>query len=193
MISTSRFSVCGEDLIDLAFMLEGSASLNQWGENNFGKIVKVTKKVVNFWNRTQSRIGLVLYSTIAELKVNFTNSAVERNEALDNLPYPSAWTVTGNALKFINESLLIDSRSNVRRVLVAFTDGTSTDAVKHYSKALRDDLNVTIIVVAIGDWYDIEQIKSVASDPHSKTLLQTGFDKLGSLTWRLHEMICEGK
>ena len=179
-------------MIDLVFMLEGSASLNQWGESNFEKIVNVTKHVVNFWNRTQSRIGLVLYSTTAELKINFTHSEIERNEILDNLPYPSAWTVTGNALKFVNESLLVDSRSNARRVLVVFTDGTSTDAVKDYSKEIRDNLNVTIIVVALGDWYDIKQVESIASQPHSKHLLQAKFDELQSLNWRLHEMICEG-
>ena len=186
------FSACNEDMVDLAFTLEGSSSLNQWGENNFGKIVNVTKRIVNWWNRTQTRVGLVLYATDAEIKINFTNSAIERNEALDNLPYPSAWTVTGNALKVINESLFVHSRPNARLVLVLFTDGTSNDAVDHYSEALRDDFNVTIIVVALGDWYDIKQVKSIASHPHSKTVLETRFREMESLSWRLHEMICEG-
>lgn len=173
-------------------MLEGSASLNQWGENNFEKIVNVTRRVVNSWNRTLSRIGLVLYATTAELKIKFTNSAAERKAILESLPYPSGWTVSGNALNFVNQSLSQDIRPNARRVLVVFTDGTSTDAVERYSKTLRDDLNMTIIVVALGYWFDMKQVRHMASEPHSKHLLQVRFDDLDGLSWRIHEMICEG-
>ena len=54
-------------------------------------------------------------------------------------------------------------------------------------------MNVTIIVVALGDWYDIGQIESAASYPHSNTILLTTSVQVVQISWKVHEMICEGK
>lgn len=172
-------------------MIEGSASLNQWGENNFQKIVNIKGDVAKYFNHSQSNIGIVLYATKAEVKANFSFTPVQVDDVLDNLVYPSGWTRLGQGLNFTREELFVDSRANAHRVLVVFTDGTSIDSVFTASKLLRD-MNVAIIAVALGDWYDLKQVKGIASDPDQRTTLLARYDGLDSLALRLHEMICEG-
>ena len=172
-------------------MIEGSSSLNQWGENNFEKIVNAVQNVAKYFNDSQSAIGIVLYATEAELKANFSFSPMETDDVLENLIYPSGWTRIGKGLNFSREELFVNSRATAHRVLVVITDGTSIEDVLVPSDLLRE-MNVTILAVALGDWYDRNQVNEMASDPDSRTSLRTTYDELGSLTWRLHEMICEG-
>ena len=173
-------------------MIEGSSSLNQWGENNFEKIVNAVENLTKYFNDSQSNIGIVLYATEAELKANFSFSLSQTDDVLENLIYPSGWTRIGKGLNFTREELFINnSRATAHRVLVVITDGTSIESVLVPSDLLRE-INVTILAVALGDWYDVKQINDIASDPDSKTSLLVTYDELGDLTWRLHEMICEG-
>lgn len=172
-------------------MIEGSSSLNQWGESNFEKIINAVQNVAKYFNDSQSDIAIVLYATEAELKGNFSFTPAQTDDVLENLIYPSGWTRIGKGLNFTREELFVNSRATAHRVLVVITDGTSIDDVLVPSDLLRE-MNVTILAVALGDWYDINQVYEIASDPDSKTSLVSTHDELGSLTWRLHEMICEG-
>ena len=172
-------------------MIEGSSSLNQWGESNFEKIVNAVQNVAKYFSDSQSDLAIVLYATEAELKGNFSFTRVQTDDVLENLIYPSGWTRIGKGLNFTREELFVNSRATAHRVLVVITDGTSIEDVLVPSDLLRE-MNVTIIAVALGDWYDINQVYEIASDPDSKTSLLSTYDELGGLTWRLHEMICEG-
>ena len=173
-------------------MIEGSSSLNQWGENNFQKVVNAVEILTKNFNDSQSNVGIVLYATEAELKANFSFSSSQTVDVLENLIYPSGWTRIGKGLNFTREELFNNSRTTAHRVLVVITDGTSIESVLVPSDLLRQ-MNVTILAVGLGDWYDAKQINHIASDPDSKTSLFTTYDELGSLTWRLHEMVCQGK
>ena len=172
-------------------MIEGSSSLNQWGESNFEKIVNAVQNVAKYFSDSQSDLAIVLYATEAELKGNFSFTQGQTDDVLENLIYPSGWTRIGKGLNFTREELFVNSRATAHRVLVVITDGTSIEDVLVPSDLLRE-MNVTILAVALGDWYDINQVHEIASDPDSKTSLLSTYDELGHLTWRLHEMICEG-
>ena len=172
-------------------MIEGSFSLNQWGENNFEKVVNATKQIVNYFPDSQSKIGIVLYATEAEVKANFSFTRNQVNGALANLSYPSGWTRIGTGLNVTREQLFVHSRSDAHRVLVCFTDGTSNNAVSIPSNLLRS-MNVTIIVIALGEWYDINQVQRMASIPHAKTTFLTTFNELEDRRWKIRDMICEG-
>ena len=184
-------SACSENKIDLAIMVEGSSSLNQWGQNNFEKIVNATKQIINYFTDPMSKVGIVLYATKAEVKANFSFTQNQANAVLSNLSYPSGWTRIGRGLNVTREQLFVGSRTNVHRVLVVFAEGTSNDAVSVASRLLRG-MNVTIIVIALGDWYDVKQVQRMASDPHAETTFLTKFDELDSVGWKIQEMICRG-
>lgn len=173
-------------------MIEGSSSLNQWGENNFQKVVNTTRQVVSYFTDPQTKLGFVLYATTAEVKANLSRlSRDETNGILSNLSYPAGWTRIGTALNVTREQLFVNSRSNVHRVLVVITDGTSNNAVSVASDLLHD-INITIIVVAFGDWYDSRQVQRMASDPDAETTLIARFDDFENVGRKMHEMICRG-
>ena len=185
------FSVCREDAVDIVIMIDGSSSINFWGENNFALIVNATGEVMNKFTSPRSRIGLVLFTSEAELKINLNSTHVQRYEAINRLsPLPGA-RMMGKALNFTRELLFEDSRINALRVLVVLAHGTSNDDVLVPAKLLHG-MNVTVLVVALGDWFDIKQVEEIASDPESKFLLKAKVSELESFIWRVEEMICEG-
>lgn len=181
------FAVFKETMIDLVFMIDGSSSLHQ-----IVKIINVVKFILNYLPDPNTRVGVVLYSSEASTMSYFNSSRNQTIQALHNFSSLPAGTLIGKSLNYTRQHIFTDSRPNVHRVLVIFTDSASSDAVSVASKLLHD-MNVTILVVALGDWYDIGQVESAASHPHSNTILLTTYVQLVNISWQVHEMICEGK
>ena len=174
-------------------MIDGSASLNQWGENNYQKIINATRSIISLFNdNNQPKFGIVLYATTADVRADFSFTRSQVDAVLANMSYPSGWTRIGTGLNTTREDLFTGGRQNTRSILVVFTDGTSVDGVSVASQLLHDT-NVTIIVIGLGEWYDINQVQRMASDPHAETILLTTPNKLQEVEWRIHEMICKGK
>lgn len=180
-------AVFQEAMIDLVFVIDGSASFHQ-----IEKVVNVVKFILSYLPDLNTNVGVVLYTSEATTLSYFNYT---RNQTLDTLHNFISLTVgklIGNSLNYTRQHFFKNSRPNVHRVLVLFTHSTSNDAVSVASKLLHD-MNVTIIVVALGDWYDIGQIESAASYPHSNTILLTTYVQVVQISWKVHEMICEGK
>ena len=174
-------------------MIDGSASLNQWGENNYQKIINATRSIISlFSGNNQPKLGIVVYATTADIRADFSLTLSQVDAVLANMSYPSGWTRIGRGLNATREDLFTGGRQNTHRILVVFTDGTSVDGVSIASQLLHDT-NVTIIVIGLGEWYDINQVQRMASDPHAETILLTTYNKLQGVEWRIHEMICKGK
>ena len=178
-------------MLDLVFMTDWSSSLNHWGNKNSEKIMNVLELVMSAFTRIHSRTAVVLYAGKSKLQVAFNATEMQRRHIRSNVSYPSGERMTGKALNFTREKLFTDRRINAHGVLVVISTGTSNDAVSVASKQLRD-MNVTILVVVLGDWYDKKQVYAIASSPHSRTILRTTFSELQRFSWRVHEMICEG-
>ena len=174
-------------------MIDGSASLNQWGENNYKKIINATRNIISlFSDNDQTKFGIVVYATTADVRADFSFTRSQVDAVLANMSYPSGWTRIGTGLNTTREDLFTGGRQNTHRILVVFTDGTSVDGVSVASQLLHDT-NVTIIVIGLGEWYDINQVQRMASDPQAETILLTTPNKLQGVEWRIHEMICKGK
>lgn len=174
-------------------MIDGSASLNQWGENNYKKIINATRNIISlFSDNDQTKFGIVVYATTADVRADFSFTRSQVGAVLANISYPSGWTRIGAGLNTTREDLFTGGRQNTHRILVVFTDGTSVDGVSVASQLLHDT-NVTIIVIGLGEWYDINQVQRMASDPHAETILLTTYNELQGVGWRIHEMICKGK
>ena len=174
-------------MVDLVFMIDGSSSFHQ-----VEKVVNIVKFVLSYLPDLNTNVGVVLYTSEATTLSYFNYT---RNQTLDTLHNFISLTVgklIGNSLNYTRQHFFKNSRPNVHRVLVLFTHSTSNDAVSVASKLLHN-MNVTIIVVALGDWYDIGQIESAASYPHSNTILLTTYVQVVQISWKVHEMICEGK
>lgn len=174
-------------MIDLVFMIDGSSSFHQ-----VEKIVNVVEIILSYLPDVNTSIGVVLYTSEATTLSYFNYTRNQTLDALHNFTSFMVGNLIGNSLNYTRQHLFKNSRPNVHRVLVLFTQSTSNDAVSVASKLLHD-MNVTIIVVALGDWYDIGQIESAASYPHSNTILLTTYVQVVQISWKVHEMICEGK
>lgn len=174
-------------------MIDGSASLNQWGESNYKKIINATRNIISlFSDNDQTKFGIVVYATTADVRADFSFTRSQVDAVLANISYPSGWTRIGAGLNTTREDLFTGGRQNTHSTLVVFTDGTSVDGVSVASQLLHDT-NVTIIVIGLGEWYDLNQVQRMASDPHAETILLTSYNKLQGVEWRIHEMICKGK
>ena len=174
-------------------MIDGSASLNQWGENNYKKIINATRNIISlFSDNDQTKFGIVVYETTADVRADFSFTRSKVDAVLANMSYPSGWRRIGTGLNTTREDLFTGGRQNTHRILVVFTDGTSVDGVSVASQLLHDT-NVTIIAIGLGEWYDINQVQRMASDPQAETILLTTPNKLQGVEWRIHEMICKGK
>lgn len=174
-------------------MIDGSASLNQWGESNYKKIINATRNIISlFSDNDQTKFGIVVYATTADVRADFSFTRRQVDAVLANISYPSGWTRIGAGLNTTREDLFTGGRQNTHSTLVVFTDGTSVDGVSVASQLLHDT-NVTIIVIGLGEWYDLNQVQRMASDPHAETILLTTYNKLQGVEWRIHEMICKGK
>lgn len=180
-------AVFQEAMIDLVFMIDGSASFHQ-----IEKVVNVVKFILSYLPDLNTNVGVVLYTSEATTLSYFNYTRNQTLDALHNFISLTDGKLIGNSLNYTRQHFFKNSRPNVHRVLVLFTHSTSNDAVSVASKLLHN-MNVTTIVVALGDWYDIGQIESAASYPHSNTILLTTYVQVVQISWKVHEMICEGK
>ena len=179
-------------MIDLVFLIDGSSIEPQTGSNISDQIVQVIKFTLSYLPSPNTRVGLVLYAADARAEGYFNYTRNQTSQALDVLPHLPQGTLIGKSLNYTRKHFFNNSRPNVHRVLVLFTDKTSNDVVSVASKLLRD-MNVTLIVVALGDWFDVTQVHNIASNPHSATILLTTYVQIVKVRWRVPEMICEGK
>ena len=184
-------TVFQETMIDLVFMIDDSTVQPQAHRNISNQIVQVIKSTLSYFPSQNTRVGLVLYAADTTTVGNFNATRNETNQALDLLPHLPEGTFTGKSLNYTREHFFNNSRANAHRVLVVFTDETSNDVVSVASKLLRD-MNVTIIVVALGNWFDVTQVNNMASLPRAATVLYTTPVEIMEIPCRVHEMIGEG-
>ena len=134
--------------------MDGSASVNFYGEDNFQLIKESMKSFVRSFNVSSSttRVGVIVYSTNSTVVFTLNQYSSERDveEAIENITYPSGGTYTGQALNdaanvlFSNETV----RGNVSKVLVVITDGVSTDDVTGPA-ALVNETGVTLTLLGL--------------------------------------------
>ena len=186
------FAVFKENMIDLVYLIDGSLSHHQIGDDYTGQIKKVINFTLDYLPNPNTRVGVVLYAASVTTASYFNFTRNQTHQALGSLQYLPPGLQLGQSLNYTGDAFFNSSRSNAHRILVVFTGGTSNDAVNVASNLLRE-MNVTIIVVALGGWYDVTQVNSIASYPHSSTTLLTTHVEIVRLRWRVHEMICEGE
>ena len=107
--------------VDLAFLIDGSGSIEHYGRGNFKRCLRFVQRIVskfNFNNR-QTRVGVVVYSSRPRLIFSFKRY---RNKwsilnAIKRIRYPRGGTRTGYAMKYCNSRLFRYARRGVRKVI----------------------------------------------------------------------------
>ena len=120
MSCSVSFLVCRRRL-DLAFLVDGSGSIESYGRGNFRRCLKFVKEVVASFHISprQTRVGIVLFSSRAYLVFDFRRYRDKRSVlyAIDRIRYPRGGTYIGRALRFARQRLFT-TRSKARKVSV---------------------------------------------------------------------------
>ena len=187
---------CSYNEIELGFIVDGSSSVQAYGENNFQMMKNFTKSLILSFDVSSgaTRVGFIVYSTnlTVAFKLDQYSSYDEVEEAIDNVSYPGGGTYTGKALDEAANNLYDDTvvRRNVTKVLVVMTDGVSTDAVTQPA-ALLDDSGVLVYVVAIGQNVDHSQLTEMANGK-TEHVFAAEFHSLGIVINDIRGAICGG-
>ena len=183
--------------VDLGFLIDGSGSIEFYGQGNFKRCLDFVKKMVAVFNigKNKSHVGVVTFSSNPELQFNFNKyyDMGSINLAIDSITYPNQSTLTGKALTFTKSELFTKSaRAGTPHLLIVMTDGASSDPVSQPAKSLRDS-GVTIYSIGIGKNFELQQLQEMASDPDSDHVFTADFTQLDSLVGRIKQRACKGR
>ncbi|ELU16324.1 hypothetical protein CAPTEDRAFT_192434 [Capitella teleta] len=201
------------DQVDLVMVLDVSGSI---GESAFNLAIQFVLSIIDDFDIDGGRIqlGLVLFGDqeYLEFHLNTYSSKADLRDAVLRSFYHRGTTNTEAALRYLTQSMFTSQngdRDNVPNVAVIFTDGGSNNqqdtllvCCKNFKMGMSklDSLQaaydaktsgVHLITVALGNWVDQEELKRIASFPHSKNKIDVeNYDSLPLIRQVLVDLIC---
>jgi len=177
--------------IDLAFLVDGSGSIEQYGRGNFRRCLNFVKRIASSFHISarHTRISVTVFSWGTKRIFSFGSYRNKHQvlRAIDGIRYPRGGTRIGRALDFVNR--LVFDRSRRKKVLVVMTDGRSYDHPAGPARSLRRR-GVEIFAVGIGRKYSMSQLIQMASDRNH--VLTTPFRNMNSLVRTIKSRACRG-
>lgn len=140
---------CGDGVMDLFFVIDGSKSL---GSANFELVKQFVNGIVDSLDisRTGTHVGLLQYST--KVRTEFTlgqhTTAQGIKQAVSRMQYMGRGSMTGSALRHMFEfsfSAKEGGRPNIPRVSIVFTDGRSQDDVSEWANKAKNSGTLIIL------------------------------------------------
>lgn len=188
----SSLAAC-KTVVDLAFLIDGSGSIEYHGRGNFKLMLNFIKSIVVTLpiSKTQSRVGAVLFSTspIPLFRFGQLNTVTHIQQAINSIRYPRGRTYIGKALAFTRRYLFRGRRRrNRKRILIMLTDGISQDRVARQASLLRAK-QVEIFTVGIGQALKRRQLLQIATDRNHVSVVS--FRGLASLSKAIRSKICQ--
>ena len=189
-------TVCTRQVFNLAFLIDGSASIKNLPSEDTSQYKGLVKSVISFYNvgKDALNVGVVVYSTQATTEFQFDKyyTKSEVNTAIDAIVFPGEFTRAGNGLTAVRNELFANGRSGIPNFLVVLIDGVSIDDISTPSAFLRA-MDVYVLAVGIGDFYAKPQLDEIANDPDSAYVFEaSSYDMLPTLATRIKESICNG-
>ena len=106
--------------VDLAFIIDGSGSIESSGKGNFRRCLNFVRAVVSQFNMRggQSRFAAVVFSSKPRLIFGFTRYRRKAQilNAINRIRYPRGGTKTGWAMRYTYSRVLRQARRGVRKV-----------------------------------------------------------------------------
>ncbi|XP_077432141.1 matrilin-1-like [Vanacampus margaritifer] len=187
---------CGEGVMDLVFVIDGSKSL---GSDNFELVKQFVNGIVDALDisQTGTHVGLVQYST--KVRTEFTlgqySAARDIKEAVSGMRYMGRGSMTGSALRHMYElsfSAKEGARTNISHVGIVFTDGRSQNDVSEWASKAKNS-GVTIYALGVGKAVE-QELREIATGPSEKYVYYTkDFEKIEEATKKLKSRICNVK
>lgn len=171
------------------------------GEYHFGLTKMYIEQLVLDANIDNglTRIGMVTYSSEARLEFKLDNYTTRADmiEAVRDVKYVPGSTNTADALRLARAEFFkpeAGDRQFYKNIVILFTDGGSDDMMETLEEARLARLaGITILVVAIGDWVNLGEVREIASDPDDLNVFQVGsFEEFQTITPQLKRSGCNG-
>lgn len=180
------------------FLVDSSTSI---GPQNFQKVKNFLHSVVLGLDISsdQVQVGLVQYNDNI-YPAFYLNQHPVKSVLLDriqNLPYRTGGTNTGNVLEFIRTNYLTEAagsraKDGVPQIVILVTDGESNDEVQEAADRLKKD-GVIVYVVGV-NVQDVQELQKIASEPFEKFLFNTeNFNILQDVSGSILETLCSAE
>uniref|UniRef100_A0A7N8WRA1 Matrilin 2 n=1 Tax=Mastacembelus armatus TaxID=205130 RepID=A0A7N8WRA1_9TELE len=191
-----RKAECGDGVMDLFFVIDGSKSL---GPANFELVKQFVNGIVDSLDISQigTHVGLLQYST--KVRTEFTlgqyTTAQDIKQAVSRIQYMGKGSMTGSALRHMFESSFSaneGARHNIPHVSIVFTDGRSQDDVSEWANKAKSS-GVTIYAVGVGKAIE-QELREIASEPKEKHVYYAeNFENMGEISKKLKSSMCRDK
>ncbi|XP_015775216.1 PREDICTED: vitrin-like [Acropora digitifera] len=187
-------SVCRARL-DLAFIIDGSGSIEHYGKGNFRRCLNFVQSVVRKLsiNSRKTRIAVVLFSSRPRLIFDFRRYRRKSQilNAIRRIRYPRGGTKTGLAMRYTYSRVFRQARRGVRKVAIVMTDGRSYDRVGGPGQLFRRR-NIICYAVGIGRKFNKRQLVQIAAG-NRRRVVTAGFRSLKYIAGTISRAACTGK
>ncbi|XP_078494422.1 von Willebrand factor A domain-containing protein 2-like [Ciona intestinalis] len=173
-------------VIDMIFILDSSSSV---GSVNWDVMKNFVRDVINLLSITETgtRVSIFRYNRRPDRQSQILlNDHIGDEQgllsALDQMPYNGRGTMTGQALQYVNDTILADvagNRPEAVDVVLTVTDGRSVDDVAAISDSLRQRGALTYAIGVIPPnkkGADRDQLLSIAGEADNIFLAINNFD-----------------
>ncbi|XP_078481143.1 matrilin-1-like isoform X2 [Ciona intestinalis] len=181
---------CSSARVDLAFVLDGSASV---GEDGFVLLREFLINVVSAFTNIGNdgvQVAMIQYNDNPRMEFDFEQTVDKTSvlDAIDGLVYMGGNTKTGLALTFL-QSAYEGARPHSDKVAVVVTDGRSQDDVIIPSQQLKRE-GTTIFAIGVGEAERMELVE-MASVPVDKFVFSVDdYTDIASIQENLIKQIC---
>ncbi|MCJ8737080.1 hypothetical protein PDJAM_G00019750 [Pangasius djambal] len=177
--------------VNLGFLIDGSSSV---GDTNFKLVLSLLTSIARNFDISDagSRIGAVQFTYDQRLEFGFSDHTKkdEALRALQNIPYLSGGTATGDAITYAMENLFQPQTMGMgKKFLIIVTDGQSYDDVRGPAIAAQRQ-GITVFTVGVA-WAPMEDLKAMASEPkETHTFFTREFSGLEQFEQPIVRAIC---
>lgn len=182
----------------MAFIIDGSGSIEQAGRGNFNLVKNFVKSVIRGFRIgfDKTHVGAVIFSSsqyvkkVFGLQTYYTRAALEK--AIDDIRYPSGGTYTGKAIGLATTQIYTRSedREDKPNVAIVITDGKANDDIVGPANALRT-AETTIFAVGVGLDYDAAELERMAGD--KRNVYTADFNDLDNVIEQIKQSACRGR
>ena len=191
-VQSTEADSCKSNL-DLVFLVDGSRSIELYGDGNFRDALKFVKAVIDDFRFDHGRVraGLTLFSTKVEEVFGLDRYKVKPDmfAAIDAVKFPDAGSDLGKALEWTRRETFNFTTEGVSRIVVVLSDGKSKDEIVEPSKKLAEK-GVHILMVTVGDNLDLVQLEQVVGGDEDDIFDFNSFQKLVE---RINMDVCNGR
>lgn len=153
---------------DIVFVIDATSSV----KGVFDEEITFMQKVIGGLDihPDVDHVGAIVYSSEKKQKIKIQlgqhKDRASLSRAVDNLPFFSGITATGEALKFA-ASHTEGRRENLTLHFVVLTDGYSYDLIEKGARLLREVPNSVIYAVSIGELYLRKELELITGNPNN--------------------------